>query len=136
MKSRVIVVGVIEKEGKILLGQKKSNVGPYPNSWHLPGGGINLGEESIEDALCREIREETNIEIKNIIPFGFDEDREPNKHGELTHYIFLDFHADYLSGKLKPGDDMNTLQWVNKNKIKTLNLNKPTIKLLKKQKLL
>ncbi|HSX08713.1 MAG TPA: hypothetical protein VLF93_01000 [Candidatus Saccharimonadales bacterium] len=37
MKARVIVTTLIEKEGKILLGKKLKDVGPYPNTWHLPG---------------------------------------------------------------------------------------------------
>lgn len=132
MKSRVIVVGLIEKDGKILLGKKPENIGPYPNTWHIPGGGVNLGEETIEDALRRELREEAGIEIDNIEPLGFDEDREPNKHGEMMHYIFLDFKAQYASGEVKAGDDIHHLQWIEKSELKNLNLNKPTLKLLRK----
>ena len=132
VKSRLIVVCLIEKDSKFLLGKKPKNTGPYPNSWHTPGGGVNLDEESIEDALRREMKEEAGIEIKDIQGFGFDEDYEPNKHGEVTHYIFLDFKAKYLSGTIKAGDDMNHLQWIRKEGLKNLNLNKPTKKLLKK----
>lgn len=136
MKSRVIVVGLIEKDDKVLLGKKPENVGPYPNTWHIPGGGIDLGEETIEEALRRELREEAGIEISDIEPLGFDEDHEPNKHGEMMHYIFLDFKAHYASGEVKAGDDINHLQWIEKSKLKSLNLNKPTRKLLKKLKYL
>jgi len=136
MKSRVIIVGIIEKDGKILLGKKPENIGPYPNTWHLPGGGINLDEESLEEALKREIKEEARIEVKNIESVGFDEDYEPNKHGEMTHYLFIDFKAICISKQLNPGDDMNYLQWVEKSKIKNLNLNKPTRKVLKKLKII
>jgi len=136
MKSRVIIVGIIEKEGKILLGKEPENIGPYPNTWHLPGGGINLDEESLEEALKREIKEEAGIEIKDIESVGFDEDYEPNKHGEMTHYLFIDFKAICTSKQLNPGDDMNYLQWVERSKIKKLNLNKPTRKVLKKLKII
>jgi len=136
MKARIIVVGLIEKDGKFLLGEKSVNVGPYANTWHIPGGGINPEEESMEDALKREIKEETGIEIQNIQPVGFDEDYEKNKHAEMTHYIFLDFKADYLSGEIKAGDDMNKLQWIEKDKLNDLNINKPTRKLLQKLNLI
>lgn len=99
MKSRVIVSAIIEKDGKILLGQKPQNVGPYPNTWHLPGGGASLGEESLEEALQREIKEEVGITVKDITRIGFDEDYERDKHGEMTHYIFLVYEAQYASGK-------------------------------------
>lgn len=134
MKSRVIVVGLVEKEDKVLLGKKAENVGPYPNTWHIPGGGINLGEETIEEALRRELREEAGIEIKDIEPLGFDEDCEPDKHGEMMHYIFLDFKAQYASGEIEAGDDIHHLKWVEKSELKNLTLNKPSIKFLKKLK--
>lgn len=136
MKSRVIVVGLIEKNGSFLLGKKPGNIGPYPNTWHIPGGGIDLGEESLEEALRREIKEETGIEIQNIESTGFDEDNEPNKHGEMTHYVFLDFRAEWLSGEIKAGDDMKGLKWIQKDELKNLNLNKPTQKLFKKLKII
>ena len=136
MKSRIIVVGLIEKEGRFLLGKKPTGIGPYPNTWHLPGGGIAPEKESMEDALKRETEEEAGIKIQNIQPTGVDEDYEKDKHGEMTHYIFLDFKADYLSGKIKAGDDMNKLQWIEKNKLKDLSLNKPTKKLLQKLNLI
>ena len=132
MKSRLIVVCLIEKDSKFLLGKKPKNTGPYPNLWHTPGGGVNLDEESIEDALRREMKEETGIEITDIREVGFDEDYETNKHGELTHYVFLDFKVNYLSGDINAGDDIKHLRWVKKEDLKNLNLNKPTKKLLKK----
>jgi len=132
MKSRVIVVGVIEKNGAILLGKKPDGVGPYPDTWHIPGGGVNLEEEKLEDALKREMREEAGIEITNIKAVGFDEDYENDKHGEKTHYVFLDFKASCSSNDAKAGDDMSSLQWVKMDKLKNLDLNKPTRRLLEK----
>lgn len=136
MKFRVIVVGLIEKDGSYLLGKKPENIGPYPNTWHLPGGGINLEAESLEEALKREIKEEAGIEIQNIHSVGLDEDYEKDKHGELTHYVFLDFKADYLSGTINANDDMKQLKWVEVKEIKDLNLNKPTKKLFEKLNLI
>jgi len=132
MKARIIVVGLIEKDGKLLLGKKSMNVGPYANTWHIPGGGINLDKESLEEALRREMKEEARIEIQDIEQIGFDEDNEQDKYGEITHYIFLDFKANYASGEIKANDDMKILKWVGKDELKNLNLNKPTRKLFKK----
>lgn len=131
MNSRVVVVGLINKGEKFLFGKKLKNVGPYANTWNIPGGGVNLGKETLEEALRREISEETAIEIEKIQNIGFDEDTEPDTHGEMTHYIFLAFRATYKSGEVKPGDDMSSLLWIDKDKIKSLNLNKPSKKLLK-----
>jgi 8-oxo-dGTP pyrophosphatase MutT (NUDIX family) len=67
---RDCVVGLImTSDGKILLGKKDPRRGGvYPECWHLPGGGIEPGE-SQQEALRREIKEETGIDI---LPFQKD----------------------------------------------------------------
>jgi ADP-ribose pyrophosphatase YjhB (NUDIX family) len=131
MKTRLIVSAVIEKNRDLLFGRKKSDVGPYPNTWHLIGGGVDDGE-SLVDAIKREIKEETGITVEISRPLGFDEDYEPNKHGEITHYVFLVFLAEYVSGKIKADDDIEKLEWIPKERLADIELNKPTVKLFKK----
>ena len=131
MEIRIIVSAVIEKNGKLLFGKKPDNVGPYPNTWHLVGGGVNE-KESLVDAIKREVLEEANIEISDIDPMFFDEDVEPNKHGVLTHYIFLVFSARYKSGQVKAKDDIKELKWFDKSYISKIKLNRPSKKLFKK----
>lgn len=130
MKTRIIVSAVIEKDGNLLFGQKKENIGPYPNTWHLIGGGVNDGE-SLKDALAREINEEAGIKVEITNSLGFDEDYEPNKHSEMTHYIFLTFRARYISGEIKADDDIEKLEWIPKEKLSQTNLTRPSIKLFK-----
>ena len=131
MKTRLIVSAVIEKNHDLLFGRKKSDVGPYPNTWHLIGGGVDDGE-SLNDAIKREIKEETGITVKINRSLGFDEDYESNKHGEITHYVFLVFLAEYVSGEIKADDDIEKLEWIPREKIVDIELNKPTVKLFKK----
>src|SRR3989338_9168033 len=100
MKSRLIVSAIIEKGNKLLFGRKKENKGPYPNTWHLLGGGVHLEEESLTDAIRREIKEEAGIEVGALEPISFDEDIEPDKNNEETRYIFLVFKTKYVSGEV------------------------------------
>ena len=54
-----VATGLIQKEGKVLLGQRpKGN--SLAGQWEFPGGKIELGE-SPEQALERELREELDI---------------------------------------------------------------------------
>jgi len=129
MNTRLIVAAVIEKEDNILLCRKPKDIGPYPNTWNILGGGVNTESETLMEAVEREVKEETNLEIDNIRPVHFGEDTTENWHNDLTHFIFLIFRCQYKDGTLKPGDDISVAEWVKKSEVMAFNLNMPTRKL-------
>ena len=63
-KLRVRVNGLVYRGNALLLLKHNIN---RTTLWAPPGGGIEFGE-SIEDALIREVKEETNLDI---IPGAF-----------------------------------------------------------------
>lgn len=131
MKSRIIVSAIIERDGKYLFGKKPKDVGPYPNTYHLLGGGVNAEEESLEEGLIREIKEEAGIGLTHITRLSFDEGYATNKHGEEVHYLFHVYTATYANGEEKPGDDIAELVWLTKEDIKKVPLPEPSEKLFK-----
>jgi len=77
------------------------------------------------------VREEANIEITGLKKLEFAEDNEPNKHGEMTHYLFLTYLAKYKSGIIKPGDDVNELRWFTKKELKSIKISRPSVIIFK-----
>lgn len=63
-------VGIIieNTKGKILLQLRDSTVKKFPNCWVLLGGALE-GDETPEQAIKREIKEEIDIELKNFEHF-------------------------------------------------------------------
>ncbi|WP_343045112.1 NUDIX hydrolase [Paenibacillus lemnae] len=59
----VIVKGVIEHQGKILLLQRSVHDEVGAGEWETVGGGVEFGEE-LEEALIREAEEETGLQVK------------------------------------------------------------------------
>jgi ADP-ribose pyrophosphatase YjhB (NUDIX family) len=55
------VCGIITKRGEILVVDLY-----HQDGYALPGGGVQPDDRSLEDALRREIKEETNLEVKNL----------------------------------------------------------------------
>jgi 8-oxo-dGTP diphosphatase len=49
---------IFNNEKQILLGHRRDI-----DWWNLPGGGMESGE-TVDEALCREVREETGLEVK------------------------------------------------------------------------
>jgi 8-oxo-dGTP diphosphatase len=54
---RVGVYAVIFDEGRVLLAHRRDI-----DWWNLPGGGMEMGE-TVEEAMCREVREETGLDV-------------------------------------------------------------------------
>ncbi|MEJ5301249.1 MAG: (deoxy)nucleoside triphosphate pyrophosphohydrolase [Thermodesulforhabdaceae bacterium] len=56
----LVVAGVIEKDGKVLIAQRSNPDDPLFNTWEFPGGKVRPGETP-QISLMRELQEELNI---------------------------------------------------------------------------
>lgn len=56
----------------------------FPNKWNAPGGGIDE-EETPEQGLRRELKEEINLDATNIIALGSTTDA----NGSIVHRFFV-----------------------------------------------
>ena len=61
-KIKLSVCALIICDGALLIVKRSENDSFLPGVWEFPGGGIEKGE-NIQDALIRELREETNLDI-------------------------------------------------------------------------
>lgn len=96
MKQIIVGVGgIVIKDSKILL--VRHTYGQFKGKWIIPGGHIEAGE-NIDDAVLREIKEETSIEarVKNII--SIRSILLPDGNSE----IYIVFLLDYVSGTPTP----------------------------------
>lgn len=98
--------GILIDNGKILLIKKSK--GAYKGLYDLPGGGIEFGE-TIEEALKRELMEETGVLVNN---FSFVDYNEyfceyKNDTGEdrSLHHIAFFFKIEGDVGKIKDYPD-------------------------------
>jgi 8-oxo-dGTP pyrophosphatase MutT (NUDIX family) len=131
MKQRVIVCALVKKGDYYLFIKQSVKGGAYPNTLHIPGGGLDPGEDP-RNAVNREILEETNIRIKNICSCDFDYDVLELYKGERTQLIFLRFIADYLDGEIRAGSDACEALWIHKDEIPNYPHNPPSLRFLSK----
>jgi|YNPNPStandDraft_1061719.scaffolds.fasta_scaffold02628_1 mutator protein MutT len=68
----LVVAGVIEKEGKVLIAQRSNPNDPLFKSWEFPGGKVRPGETP-QASLVRELQEELNItvDVGDLLVEGF-----------------------------------------------------------------
>ena len=94
-----------------LLARRKFD--PFKGYWDIPGGFLALGE-SLEDGLRRELREESEIEIRIIESLG----SYPDVYGkDLTPTINIFYLATIVEGIPTAKSDVSQVQWFNRNDI-------------------
>jgi 8-oxo-dGTP diphosphatase len=104
---RITVDGLVFKDERILLIKRKKE--PFKGKWALPGGFVEYGEKT-EDAVIREVLEETGLKTKITRLSGVysDPDRDPRGHTITVSYILK-----ITGGELKPGDDSSDVKFFN-----------------------
>jgi 8-oxo-dGTP diphosphatase len=93
---KLTVDGVILKNNRLLL-IKRRNL-PFKGKWAFPGGFVEYGEKT-EDAVIREVLEETGLETKinDLMGVYSDPTRDPRGHTVSVVYL-LDVCGGFLSG--------------------------------------
>ncbi|WP_295121394.1 NUDIX domain-containing protein [uncultured Chitinophaga sp.] len=113
-----VVFGYSKSDGvSVLLIQRK--YAPFKNSWALPGGFVRQGE-SLEDAVRRELKEETGISVnylEQLYTFG-DPKRDPRQHIVSVAYFALVKSAKYQ--QLKADTDAENASWFPINELPKL----------------
>jgi 8-oxo-dGTP diphosphatase len=106
--------GAVLKDKKILLIKRKFN--PYKDKWGLPGGFVEYGER-VENAVIREVLEETGLKVKvvDIIGVYSDPNRDPR-----GHTITIAFLLELFGGELKSGDDASDAKFFDFNDLPDL----------------
>ncbi|MEE9516902.1 MAG: NUDIX hydrolase [Candidatus Adiutricales bacterium] len=101
----VAVGGLIFKGEKALLVRRVKN--PGRGQWSIPGGAIKAGE-TLSQALLREMREETNLEVE-IGPLVEAVERiVRDPEGKVRfHYVILDYLCFAPQDEPKPGSDVS-----------------------------
>ena len=102
---RVGVAVIVQKEGKVLLGERQSALGA--GKWAFPGGHLEFNE-TVEACAEREVFEETGLQIQDIKYAAFTNDIFKD---EDKHYITLYVIAEYAGGELELKEPDKCSQW-------------------------
>lgn len=128
---QIAVGAVVVRDGRVLLVQRGQP--PSEGLWAIPGGRVELGE-TLQEAVEREIKEETGLTIRARHPvYTFDVILRDDAGRVQFHYVIVDLLADYVSGELRPGDDVRQARWVAPVELEKLPISQTTLELLRQQ---
>jgi 8-oxo-dGTP diphosphatase len=117
------VGAVVLHDGQMLLVRRGNE--PSEGTWAVPGGRVEYGE-TLHEAVVREVREETGVDVAVDRFLGFVErlGDAPEGGGDSPHFVILDFSAVPLEPSPVPvaGDDALEAAWFDVEDVAELEL--------------
>ena len=101
------VGAIIFKRDRILMAQRGKE--PLKGWWSLPGGALETGE-SLADAVRREVREETGLDVEPIALTGVYKNMNQG-------IVALVFRCKITGGDLTPTDEATAFRWATDTEI-------------------
>jgi len=124
------VGAIIFRRNRILMAQRGKE--PLKGWWSLPGGALELGE-SLTDAVCREVLEETGLVVEPVKLFEVFERIIRDADGAPEyHYILIDYVCRVTGGALFPGDDVCAVDWVRRADLPALQITEGTLAVIER----
>lgn len=117
-----VVIAILEKDGTIFI-QKRHQKGLMAGLWEFPGGKVESGE-STQEALSREVLEETGLRLKNIRFFM-------NLQHAYTRYL-VDLHCFVAEpvGTISKLTAATEARWVRPEDLKTMAFPAANVKII------
>ena len=131
------VGGVIVNRGRTVLIRRATE--PLRGEWSIPGGTIEIGE-TLEEAVRRELREETGLEVR-VLELIELFDRIYIENGALLaqdkkkpryHYVIADYLCELVGGEPNAGSDVTDLAFAREEELGTFHLTEKATSVLKK----
>ena len=108
----VSACAIIDSNDKILITSREHK-DDFSNCWEFPGGKIEKNETP-EECLIRELKEEINIDVSNkcIAPIGFS-----SHEYEMFHIVLMLYVTRKWEGKFQV-NEKNSFKWVSYGELK------------------
>jgi 8-oxo-dGTP diphosphatase len=112
------VSAAIVREGKVLVVRRARP--PAHGLYTLPGGVVELGE-TLDQAVAREVREETGLDIEPVALAGFRETvvRDAAERVE-RHFVILCFAARCSAGEPVLNEELSEARWLDQSELAAL----------------
>ena len=118
----MIAVGAIiqDNDGRILLVKHIPERGGFwQKKWICPGGELQ-SEETVEEGIKREVKEETQLDIELTTPLPPFGTIFRLSEKDILHVVYVDYIARLTGGKLKPGSDIGEAIWLEKERLPSI----------------
>jgi 8-oxo-dGTP diphosphatase len=112
------VSAAIVRDGKVLVVRRARH--PAFNLYTLPGGAVEAGETLIQ-AVRREVREETALDVEPVALAGHREVITRDAQDRIErHFVILCFAARWRSGEPALNEELDDARWLDPAELASL----------------
>jgi 8-oxo-dGTP diphosphatase len=112
------VSAAIFRDGKVLVVRRARK--PALNLYTMPGGVVEAGE-TLTEAVAREVREETSLQIEVLALAGHREAVMRDAQDRVErHFVIMCFAARWISGEPVLNEELDDARWLDPSEIATL----------------
>jgi 8-oxo-dGTP diphosphatase len=112
------VSAAIMRGGKVLVVRRARK--PALSLYTLPGGAVEAGE-TLQEAVVREVREETQLAIEPVALAGHREVIVRDAQGRVErHFVILSFAARWLAGEPVLNEELDDARWLDPSELSGL----------------
>jgi len=127
----IVAVGALVLDGDRVLLVRRGRE-PLKGQWSLPGGAVELGE-TLEQAVCREVLEETGLRVEAMGILEVLDRITYEGDGRLKyHYVLIDYRCRVTGGSLCPASDAEQAAWVSRNELEDFGVAEFTVAVIQK----
>ena len=131
------VGGVIIDRSRTVLIRRGTE--PLLGEWSIPGGTVEIGE-SLGEAVRRELREETGLEVRVLdlielfdrIYFGDGSMSTKDKKKPRFHFVIADYLCELVGGEPRAGSDVTDIAFAREEELPRFHLTQKATSVLKK----
>ncbi|OGI32704.1 MAG: hypothetical protein A2271_02625 [Candidatus Moranbacteria bacterium RIFOXYA12_FULL_35_19] len=120
---------LFDKNKKILVIRRSKTAPSQPLFWDFPGGELDFGEDA-KKGIIREIKEETQLEVKNLnvidVISGLDDRNE--------FWVTICYATQLAISKIKLSYEHDDFRWININEFEKLKMSPRNKKFVEKFK--
>ena len=131
METKVLIVGIVKKDGAILMRKKPDGSAPYKETWYV-FGAVATPNVPADDAIRSEIFQKSGINVSVKNKLSWDTEIKHDLDGVEKFFVYLDVICEYESGELTLSEGIEKLEWIKIEDLSNYDIVPPSRILFKK----
>jgi len=131
MQTKVLIIGVVKKDGAILMRKKPDGSPPYKETWYMFGAEVTSDVDPGQ-ALIDEVRAKSGVTVAVKNKFSWDTETKHDLDGIEKFFVYLDVECEYVSGDIQIAEGIEKIEWIKPENLSSYDIVPPSRVLFEK----